>query len=156
MTHMSKHMCSYTCKKNLEVVVPLETGKTSIHWCTHSSANGSQYSYFFLNFGSTRVELRASHLFQPLSYPFLHWLFFRYGLTLCQAGPDHNPPICASLCSWDDSHTFSLDEVLWTFPWGWPWTAFLPILTFWVARITGLNHHTWLDSFFVAEQYSTG
>jgi hypothetical protein len=30
-----------------------------------------------------------------------------------------------------------------TFCPGWPWTAILPICTFWVAGISGMSHQTW-------------
>jgi hypothetical protein len=60
----------------------------------------------------------------------------------------HNPPICASLHSWDDRHaplhsTSGWDEVSPTFCLGWPWTNIFLISVSWVARIMGLSHCAW-------------
>jgi hypothetical protein len=48
------------------------------------------------------------------------------------AGLDHDPPICASLCSWDDRHiplhpATGWDGVSWTFCPGCPEATIIPI-----------------------------
>jgi hypothetical protein len=37
------------------------------------------------------------------------------------------------------------DGVSWIFCTGWPWTAILQVSASWVARITDLSHHSWLE-----------
>jgi hypothetical protein len=53
------------------------------------------------------VELRALHFPHRCSTTWatptvLYWLFLRQGLAFCQAVLEHDPPVCASLNSWDD------------------------------------------------------
>jgi hypothetical protein len=73
-----------------------------------------------------------------------------------QAGLDCNPPICASLGSWDDRcktlcSAIDWDGVLWIFCPFWPWTMILLISTSYIARITGLSHQDQLDLPFLQE-----
>jgi hypothetical protein len=51
------------------------------------------------------------------------------------------------LCSWDDMFMPGLlAEIGLNFCSGWPWTANIMILTSRIAGITGMCHHSWLDS----------
>jgi hypothetical protein len=66
------------------------------HWvlacCNLSVCQNHQIFYLFIFF------LASTVLFEPCPRPF-GWLCLRQGLTLCLAGLDHDPPICASPCS---------------------------------------------------------
>jgi hypothetical protein len=73
-------------------------------------------------------------------------LFWDKILLYDWVGLDHNAPIFASLCNWDDRCVppclvIGWDGVLWTFCLGWLQTKILLISTSQVARIIGLNHH---------------
>jgi hypothetical protein len=69
-------------------------------------------------------------------------------LFYARADLDHDPPICASLRSWDDicvplCPAIDWRRVSWRFCLGWPWSVILPISTSQEARIAGLSHHIW-------------
>jgi hypothetical protein len=142
-TELINLLCQSFLSQLIVIMIPLDPPKhvesfflSSLSLPPHSGSTGGWTE------GLTHARQALYHFSHPS--PFCVGYFLDRVLLYAQAGLDHDPAICASLCSWGwqayatvPSHGW--DGVSWTFCLGWPQTIILLISASWVARIIGVS-----------------